>query len=170
MGGGGLYLICLAEKLSLICVIRQRIDICDIKRGALHGDVDVVDLGAVGGVEGVDLAAISGVDLVKLLDPADAGKRAVIKEVLVGIGVGNRDRGHVLVDRRDDRGRGRGGAVQHDTGEAVVVGRLGGGAGGGEEGALAAGAELRADPERVVIGEEHLGVGAVGDGDGRGRD
>ena len=26
---------------------------------------------------------------------------------------------------------------------------------------------LRADPEGVVVGEEHLGVGAVGDGDGR---
>ncbi len=54
-------------------------------------------------------------------------------------------------------------AAGGEAAKAVVVGCLGLNAVGCVTGALAVGALLRADPEGVVIGEQHLGMRAIGD-------
>ena len=122
----------------------------------MYGDVEVVDLGAVVGIEGVDLSTVGGVDLVEVLDPAEAGEAAVVVEVSVGVGIGNLlgGVGGAWGDAGDDLG---GEGTEVEAGEAVVV--------LAEFGAFAGSAELGADPEGVVVGEEHFGVVSVGDGD-----
>ena len=106
----------------------------------------------------MDLATVGGVDLVLVLDPAEAGEVAVVVKVLVGVGIGDRS----AAARSDVGDDGGGAGADVVAGEAVVV--------LAELLALAGGAGLRADPEGVVVGEEDLGVVAVGDGDGRAGD
>ena len=141
----------LFPSLLLVVGVGDGVHVGYVEGGALDGDELVVDLRAVSGVEGVNLSTVGGVHLVEALDPAEAGEVAVVVGVLIGVGVGN---GGVSAgsDVGDDR---RGLGAEVESGEAVVVLI--------ELGALAGGAELRADPEGVVVGEEELGVGAVGD-------
>ena len=49
----------------LVVAVGDCVHVGDVEGGALNGDVDVVDLGAVGSVEGMDLATVGGVDLMK---------------------------------------------------------------------------------------------------------
>ena len=146
--------------LLLVVGVGDGVHVGYVEGCALDGDVLVVDLRAVGGVEGVNLATVGGVHLVEALHPAETGEVAVVVVVLIGVGVGDRG-GAAGGDVGDDLG---GLGAEVEAGEAVVVLV--------ELGALAGGAELRADPEGVVVGEEQLGVGAVGDavlaGDGGG--
>ena len=144
----------LPSSLLLVGGVGDGVHVGYVESGALDGDLRIVDLGAVCGVEGVDLATIGGVHLVQVLNPAEASEVAVVVEVLIGVGernCGRSARGYIGDDLR-------GSGTEVVAGEAVVV--------LAELLALAGGAQLRADPEGVVVAEEDLGVGAIGDGDG----
>ena len=93
--------------------------------------------------------------------PAQTGEVAVVILVLIRVGILNDCRGGALRDNGYDL---YGQSAEVEAGEAVVIRCLGGDADRGLVGTLARGAILRANPEGVVVGEQHLGVGAVGDG------
>ena len=151
----------------LVVGVSDGVHVGDIECGSLYGDELVVDLRAVGGVEGVYLAAVCGVDFVEILDPAEAGEAAVVVEVAVGVEIRNRNGGysasggnlrHAGRWRRfwlqDRSGRG---SCSSRSGRWLFRSKLSGCTGG----ALAVGTVLRADPEGVVVGEEHFAVIAV---------
>src|SRR6266567_3825090 len=103
--------------LPLVCCVGDGVHVGYVEGCALDDDVYVVDLGAVGGVEGVDLATVSRVNLVLVLDPAEAGKVAVVVLILVGVGIG-----HSGASAGGDVGVDLGGVgAEIEAGEAVVV-------------------------------------------------